>query len=159
MNKKILLSIMLLFIISFYSFSNSAQPPNLRIIIPFYNKSISMSLTDNYNNELTGYNIEKQFVFEKHFVFYLVDYGKIENIVLKIELNNEKYYIPVEKTNARYNNIFTLDLKNMAIRNKDTFLRQFVDVFSRFILTLILEFSVLLIMGYKNIRSYKLFFI
>ena len=134
--------------------ANSAEPPSVLIIVtnPPEDLEISFGTDDN-----KAFRVDKK-LFESYYVFYSFQMASVGYDV-KVTTGNTVFYLSLDAPLQKYNNVFTLDLKNRTLTPGEAPLRSFLLVSMRVILTLILEAAVFFLFGYRRKRSWIIFLV
>jgi hypothetical protein len=132
--------------------ANSAEPPSILIIVTNPPEDLEISLGTDDNK---AFRADKK-LFESYYVFYSFQTAGYE---IKVTTGNTVFYVALDAPLQKYNNIFTLDLKNQTLTPGEAPLRSFLLVSMRVILTLILEATVFFLFGYRWKRSWIIFLV
>lgn len=157
MKKSILLllciSILLLTFVAVSS-ANSAEPPSIVIIVNNPPENLSISLEDT----TTKARVHKK-AWEAQYSFYPRDLrGKSSHtLIVSTETDNDYYKIDVPVQS--YRNIYTLNIKNKKITPGINPLRSVTLVSLRVFLTLLIEGVIFWLFGFRNKKSWILFFV
>jgi hypothetical protein len=154
--KVLLLSLFLLILVSCIApavcCANSAAPPSILIIVASAPDDLVITLEP---GDIPAHRTDK--VFESYFSFYSYDL-KSTDYNLKITTGDSTFEVTL-KAPLKFNNIFTLDLKNQIVAPGKSFSRSFNLTSLRIILTLIIEALVFYLFGYRGKRSWLIFLI
>lgn len=136
-------------------YGNSAEPPSIVIIVPGAPKDLEISVAAGgtvLNTRKTGYALET------HFSLYSLKLNK-ETYTLQVKSNAKDmdYTITTAKPLERYNNVYTLDLKQQKLSAGKSMGRSVLLVTLRVILTLLIEAGVYYIFGFREKRSWLIF--
>jgi hypothetical protein len=134
--------------------ANSAEPPSILIIVTNPPEDLEISLGTDDNK---AFRVDKK-LFESYYVFYSFQMATAGYDV-KVTTGNTIFYVALDTSLQKYNNVFTLDLKNQTLTQGETPLRSFSLVSMRVILTLILEAAVFFLFGYRWKKSWIIFLV
>jgi hypothetical protein len=132
--------------------ANAAAPPSIIIIVPNAPDDLNISIEP---GNIQAHRTDK--VLESYFSFYSYDLKSAE-YKLKITTGGSTFEVPLNAP-LRFNNIFTLDLKNQTVTEGKSFYR-FINLTSlRIGLTLIIEALVFYLFGFRQKKSWLVFLI
>jgi hypothetical protein len=132
--------------------ANAAAPPSIIIIVPNAPDDLNISIEP---GNIQAHRTDK--ILESYFSFYSYDL-KSADYKLKITTGGSTFEVPLNAP-LRFNNIFTLDLKNQIVTPGKSFSR-FVNLTSlRIVLTLIIEALVFYLFGFRKKKSWLVFLI
>lgn len=158
--KVIITAVLTLFIIfsfNYFGYANSAEPPSILIIVPNATDDLSIKLNLS-DGEYEARVVDK--VIEKYYTFYISSMVKRTNVYnFVINTENDNFEIELTKPIKTYNNIYTLDLKTKSLTEGKLLSRSIFLVTMRLTLTLIIEAFIFWIFGFKNRKSWMVFFI
>lgn len=152
----VLLSILIVVFIIPVSFGNSAEPPSVLIIVPNAPEDLEISIWS--EGDYIKANESDKMV-EKYYTFYSRELNNLSDYRLKVSTGDSAFEIRLNEPLKSYNNIFTLDLKKETLVSGKLLSRTITLVSMRIILTLIIEGFVFLLFGYRQKRSWIIFFI
>ena len=157
--KKIFLQISVFLMIFIFfapvAYANSAEPPSITIIVtnPPENIEIYVKQGEKYEK---GLRTDK--LGESYFSFYSAQLSS-ELISLEIKMGDEISTVNIQKPINEYNNIYTLNVKNMTVFVGKRPLRSVSYILVRIILTLIIEAAIFFLFRFKNKKSWHAFII
>ncbi len=136
-------------------YGNSAEPPSVTFIVPNAPEDLEISVD-------TGGTIQKaeknEFVFESHYTLYSHDLGEdIPVFLIRTTGGKINYNITIDEFPKRYNNIYTLDLKEQTLSEGKSWARSVILVTLRIIFTLLIEAIVFRLFGFRERRSWFIF--
>ncbi|NLE90335.1 MAG: hypothetical protein GX602_05325 [Dehalococcoidales bacterium] len=131
--------------------ANSAEPPSIFIIVAHAPEDLEISLlpegpkasktTHSYETYYSFYSYQMQFT----------DYS------FEVATGGKTFIIELDKPVESYQNIYTLDLKSQSLTPGKSFYRSAFLIFSRVVLTLLVEGLVFFLFGYRRKRSWLVF--
>lgn len=146
------------FILTFPAFANSAEPPNLTVVVSFPPDGLELSVRYGDGSEYTAAKLERK-GWESYYRFFSLD-AKQENTVLIVSYGTEKFELSLNSINlSRYSNIITLDIESKSFRVGVSGVRTALLVLLRVTLTLLIEGAVFFMFGYRKRYSYIVFVI
>ena len=144
-------------------YSNSAEPPGFTIIVSFPPDDLSLSIRFSDGSISNPIVLQKeQKAWESYYRFF---YGMVgskrpsfEGVTIIVQSNeiNFEYSLP-ESSFSQYNNLLTLHLENRSITEGQSFVRLFLLVSLRVVLTLFIEGLMLFAFGYRSKKSWIAF--
>ena len=135
-------------------FANSAEPPSILIIVSNAPDDLEISIGSD-DDIYKGREIKK--VLETYYTFYSREMKNLNDYIFTISTNNESYEIKIDRTLQKYNNIYTLDLKNHTLKEGKLLSRSIFLVTMRIVLTLMIEGLIFWIFGFKRKSSWLIF--
>ncbi|MDD3265215.1 MAG: hypothetical protein PHH02_04785 [Dehalococcoidales bacterium] len=132
-------------------YANSAEPPSIMIIVSNAPEDLEIRLLPE------GTEASKTTrSYETYYSFYLYE---LQQGVYSFEVSSggESFTVKLERPIQKYNNIYTLDLKNQSLASGKSLSRSAFLIFSRVTLTLLVEGLVFLLFGYRRKRSWLVF--
>lgn len=152
--RKYIFSIILILILVIPVWANSAEPPSILVIVP--NAPIDLNLNIGEGSTYKEAS-RRDKLFESYYLFYLdYEYPKDE-IVINATNKEYNYTIELQRMEQRYNNVFSLDLKSGDFVEGKFPLRAFLYILLRLSITLIIEGTILLLMGFRRKRTWVIF--
>jgi hypothetical protein len=130
--------------------ANAAAPPSILIIVSHAPDDLDISIEP---GGIQAHRTDK--VLESYFAFYSYDL-KSADYHLKITTGGSSFDVALNAP-LKFNNIFTLDLKNQTLAPGKSFTRSFNLTSLRIILTLIIEALVFFLFGYRKKSSWLIF--
>ena len=146
--------VLLLLLISAVSFSgaNAAEPPSILIIVPGASDDLTISI-----NGVEAQRLDKRM--ESYFLFYAYDMQTSDEYRLSVSSQDSSFEIVIDQPIQSYNNEYTLNVKNQSITEGKSLSRSIILVSIRLILTLVIEGLLFLLFGYRQKRSWIVFFV
>lgn len=151
-----LLMILTILMIPSIGFANSAEPPSMIIVVSNPPKDMEISL-DCDDQIIESRKTEK--MLETSFSFYSYHFKGDQNYQLLVKANGETITIPMDVPLNRYNNLYTLSLKNKALTSGRVPYRNVLYVALRVIFTLIIEGIIFYAFGFREKRSWIIFLV
>lgn len=132
-------------------FANAAEPPSIMIIVS--------SAPEDLEIRLLPEGIEASKTTRSYETYYSFFLYELQQDVYSFEVStgDESFTVKLEHPVKRYNNIYTLDLKNQSLASGKSLSRSAFLIFSRVALTLLVEGLVFLLFGYRRKRSWLVF--
>ncbi len=144
--------------------ANAAEPPSFIVIAanPPEDLSLSLRLPDQSQTEAIVLNKEQK-AWETYYRFFYhmspFSFNNLDDAVLIVQSSNQNFQCPLPATTFNtYNNFLTLDLKTESITGGQPPLRVPFLVAMRVALTLLIEGAVFFLFGYREKRSWLVFF-
>lgn len=144
------------FALAFPAFANSAEPPNLTVVVSFPPEDLVMSVRYDGGTEQKSPSFEKR-GWESYYRFFNLG-EKRENAVLVVSCGGESFECPLDSVALnRYSNLITLDIESKSFTVGVSAMRTALLVLLRVILTLLIEGAVFFAFGYRKRNSYIAF--
>lgn len=164
--KKVIVLLVLMLLITIIPIpvasANSAQPPNLTVIVSFPPDDLTLTIRlPNGNTIDEVVKIEKK-GWETYYRFYdLIELEQtLEGAILIVDSSETSFECPLPGYSfSYYDNLFTLNISNQSIEEGKSPVRNFILISMRIILTLLIEGLIFLAFGYRNKRSWIVFLI
>jgi hypothetical protein len=132
-------------------YGNSAEPPSILIIAANAPDDLEIILLpDNIKAFKTSRSYETYYYFYSH-QLQSVEY------TFRITTGGESFLVELEHPLQKYNNIYTLNLGNKTLSPGKSFSRSAFLIFSRVVLTLLVEGLLFFLFGYRQRRSWLVF--
>ena len=144
--------------------ANSAEPPCVTVLVlaPPGDLELTIEFDSTQGEEPQRLSGERM-LWEGYYRFHgrwNVDPEGLTGAKLVVETGGESFALPIDPTGfARYNNLITLDVGGRQLLYGQPWWRQPLLVFLRVALTLLLEGIVFFLFGYRQKRSWILFFL
>jgi hypothetical protein len=135
--------------------ANSAEPPALVILINNPPDDLSIVLVSNENQTKVSVG---RVAWEGYCVFYSRDMKTSSEYTFKVTANGEYFECTLDTFLRQYNNVFTLDISNKKLTPGTYPFRSVLLVAIRVLLTLLLEGIIFWLFGYRQKRSWLIFF-
>jgi len=135
--------------------ANSAEPPSLVILINNPPDDLSIVLVSDENK------IEakvRRVAWEGYYVLYTRDMQADSEYTFRVTTNGESFECTLSEPLQHYNNVVTMDLSNREMTLGKYPFRSVLLVSIRILLTLLLEGVIFLIFGFRQKRSWLIFF-
>ena len=133
-------------------YANAGPPPSILIIVPGAPDDLDIVIEP---GETTVSRTDK--VLESYFAFYIPNL-KSTDYNLKITTGGAAFEVMLHAP-FRYDNTFTLDLKNRTLTPGKSFSRFFNLISLRIVLTLLIEGLIFYLFGFRRKRSWLVFLI
>jgi len=161
-----ILAVLFMLMCSSFALANSAEPPGFLIMVndPPEDLTLYASFPKAADPQLLELKKESK-GWEAYFRFFYHAYDiagakEIEGAVITVKTEGETYDIPLpEQAYATYNNLFMLELDSRALSVGQSPYRVPMLVALRVLLTLIIEGAVFYLFGYREKKSWLLFFV
>jgi hypothetical protein len=136
--------------------ANPAEPPSLVIIVinPPEDLSIESVSTNNYEKATV-----ERVAWEGYYIFYWLDMRVGDVYTFRITSNGESFESTMSEPVKHYYNVYTLDLSTRELTPGKYPLRSVLLVPIRVLLTLLLEGIIFWLFGFRQKRSWLVFFI
>jgi len=122
-------------------YANAAEPPSIFIIVSNAPDDLEIRLLP---EGITASKTSRSY--ETYYSFYLY-----------VTTGGGSFVIELERPIQKYNNIYTLDLENQSLASGKSISRSAFLIFSRVMLTLLVEGLVFFLFGYRRKRSWLVF--
>jgi hypothetical protein len=152
----VLFTLLTIAAISPVCYANSAQLPSVLIIVPGAPKDLQITIGLGSRYLKAGVRHK---TLESHYTFYSSEFRNIDDYTLKVSTNDTSFEIPLPGRPDYGQNIFTLDLKNQKLIPGKSLSRSIILIFSRVILTLLIEGLVFFYFKYRRRESWIAFII
>lgn len=136
------------------SFSNSAEPPSVVIIVP--NAPDDMQINLQKEGDVIFADVKDKTI-ERHFEFYYRQLPQKVDYVFYISYGSERFEVELESVPNHYNNIYTLNLKDKSLIPGKLKIRTVVLITARVTLTLILEGAIFWFFAFRKKESWTAF--
>ena len=166
--RALLLALALCLLVPLPASANGVEPPYLTILVenPPADLQLTLTVVDETSQEEHVLSHDTR-LWERYFRFYshiwspwAPEGSPQATATLLVETGGESFSLPVEPKGFHYtNNLVTLDLGNRRLLYGEPWWRQPLLVFLRVALTLLLEGIVFFLFGYRQKRSWILFFL
>ncbi|MBO5323564.1 MAG: hypothetical protein J6A88_05640 [Oscillospiraceae bacterium] len=163
MTKKLsafILTLLLVFVLPISVSANSAEPPGMTIIVEGAPDDISLSLelTEEPEYEIRIHKAQKNWEIYFYLYYYFAP-GTLDGAVIRVESSEKSFSCPLpEDVPGRYNNLLTLDFETQTLTLGQRWWRQPVLTAVRITLTLLVEGLIFFAFGFRNKRSWIVFF-
>lgn len=137
------------------AFANSAEPPALVILVKDPPKDISIVLMAEHTQ--TEASVRKV-AWEGYYAFYSRDIQKGNDYIFKITIDNESFERSLDSPLEGYNNVYTLNVSERTLSPGKYPLRALFLILIRMLITLLIEGFVFVLFGFKEKRSWIVFF-
>ena len=141
--------------------ANSAEPPGMTIIVENAPEDLSLTLELIKETEYEVRIQEAQKSWEVYFRFYYpLQPGLLDGAVIRVESSEKSFFcfLP-EQVQSGYNQLLTLDYKSETLMLGQRWWRQPVLTAVRITLTLLVEGLIFFAFGFRNKRSWIVFFV
>lgn len=140
--------------------ANAAEPPIIIIIIPDAGLDVKATLKSE-GALLSGDVREKKF--ETYVSFYSYDLQENQTIAKNVEIvfetNEGQIIVDLDLENNNYNQLYTLDMETQTLIKGKSLTRDLTLIGMRLGLTLLIEGIVFFLLGYRQARTWILFFL
>lgn len=162
----VILAALFMLLSSSFAFANSAEPPGFLIMVSNPPEDLQLFVSFPNGEEAHSVKLEKESKgWEAYFRFFYHNYDimlskEIDGAVITISSGGETCDIPLpEQAYNTYNNLFMLELDSKALSVGQSPFRVPLLVALRVLLTLIIEGAVFYLFGYRQKKSWLIFFI
>jgi hypothetical protein len=152
----IFISILMAFALPATASANSAEPPSLIIIVINPPDNLSIESVSTNNHEVA--TVERV-AWEGYYIFYWLDMKVGDVYTFNVTTNGESFECTLSEPVNSYNNVYTLDLSTRELTPGKYPLRSVLLVPIRVLLTLLLEGIIFWLFGFRQKRSWLVFFI
>lgn len=135
-------------------YANSAEPPSILIIVP--NAPDDLKINIKSEDYLSKSRIIDKTI-EKQFLFYSAELRQMDEYILIINSSEYNFELSIEKPINKYNNIFTLSLKDEKLVEGKAITRSIKLVSLRILLTLLIEGLIFYLFKFREKRSWLAF--
>lgn len=153
--KMILFMLLTTAIASYTCYGNSAEPPSILLIVPNAPEDLEISIGS--DNLYAKANIIDKHI-EKYYTFYSQELRNVNKYSININTGDKSFEILMEEPLKKYNNIYTLDLVKQTLTPGKLLTRSVFLVSLRITLTLLIEAIVFWLFGFRDKRSWIVFF-
>ncbi|MBM7615757.1 hypothetical protein [Alkaliphilus hydrothermalis] len=156
--ESVLLLIFLLMIIgpTINSYSNSAEPPSILIIVPDAPDDLEISIRVK-NKSVKARKTDK--MIETYFTFYYMEFSRVDNYNLWVQSEGREFQISIEAPLKMYNNVYTLDINNQSITKGKSLGRSITLVSIRIAFTLLIEGIIFYLLAFRTKKSWSIFLV
>lgn len=158
--RKLLLSVMIgLLIVSMIpmiSFANAAEPPSLVMLVNNPPKDLSIVLISNPDQPEASV---RKVAWEGYYSFYSRDMQDFDDYVFEITTGKESFKWSPSGSLKEYNNVYTLDVSKQTLTPGKYPLRSALLISMRVLLTLLIEGFIFYLFGFREKRSWIVFFV
>lgn len=154
------LLLMLSIIFPISALANAAEPPIIIILIPDAGLDVVATLKSN-DILLNGEVREKKFETYVRFYRHGIEDNQtlLKSVVFAFNTNEGEIIVEYKLENMNYNQLYTLNIENQTLTEGKSLSRDLSLIGMRFGLTLLIEGLVFFLMGYRQTRTWILFFI
>ena len=135
--------------------ANSAEPPGIVVILegsPIETDAWMMYDDKKISGQRIDYLFEAQFWYKAYF-----SEEKPETFTLNVVSGNGQIYSYDLDIKGHYRNTYTVNMKNMEITSGKSLSRSILLIFSRVILTLLIEGLIFYLFGFRQKKSWVIF--
>lgn len=145
------------------AFANSAEPPNLTVIVSFPSNDLTLSIRFANGNITDAVQLQKeQKAWEAYYRFF---YGMVastrpslDGATLIVHSSQKSFECPLPSSAfSQYNNLITLNIENENIIEGQSLARSMLLVSMRVVLTLLIEGLIFFAFGYRRKISWIVF--
>jgi hypothetical protein len=148
----IILSALLPVLLSPPCYANSAEPPSIVIVVAHAPKDLAITLEP---EGVPARRTDK--MIESYFTFYRTSLKSSPEYTFKVTTGGKTFEVRLDAPLDRYNNIFTLNLKDQTLVPGNSISREIGLTALRILLTLAIEGVVFFLFGYRSKRSWIVF--
>ncbi|MCD4712712.1 MAG: hypothetical protein K8R73_05455 [Clostridiales bacterium] len=152
----ILLILCCMHLSQFISFGNSAQPPSIVIIVPDAPDDLMIGIEKDGEVIYAGVTDK---ILDKYYEFYYRQLPDSPEYIFSISYGSEFFEIKLGSVPEKYNNVYTLDLSEMALIPGKLKLRSAALVVIRVVMTLILEGLLFWFFAFRKKESWIAFLV
>lgn len=136
------------------SFGNSAEPPSIVIIVPDAPDDLRISVVK--DGEVIFAGITDKIV-DRYYEFYFSQLPGSSEYIFDISYGNENFKIRLDNLPERYNNVYTLNLRDNTLIPGKLKLRTATLVVVRVVMTLMLEGLIFWLFAFRKKESWIAF--
>lgn len=142
-------------------FANSAEPPGMIIIVLGAPEDVELTLELPGAEEDSSWTRHAVVAWEDHFRFYYhADRAAMEKAVIRVTSGSNSFTCPLpDGVTNHYNNLLTLNYSTQTLQSGQPAWRQPLYIALRVALTLLIEGVVFFLFGFREKRSWIVFFI
>lgn len=156
----LVLALVLLLMPAFCALGNSAEPPCITILVSGAPETLTISFTPMDGDNVQPFSVAKM-AWERYYRLYYheFDQRQLTGALLTATdgQNTWRFTLSKDQLTGMYNNLFTLNLKTGTLTSGQPPYRVPLLVALRLSLTLAVEYTVLLLFGYRQKKSRSIF--